>query len=214
MALKIKPPTHRIDAPGVFISLHDSAWDDDVYRADMDALLAAALKAKQDTAEQWYRTKNPDATAEQIADVRGLCALSDEEAHKARGLHPVVRYARGLTRFQPSAQDHAPDGSPCTVRDRYLKPGATEFTIRRLKADAYHLADAIENTGLRLTAFARAGLRAVASTDYNWTAEDSETRAPDTVINTLHEADPALLLEIGQAVISLCRPLDEAETFR
>lgn len=214
MALRIKPPTHRADALGIFVSPHDDAWDDDVYRADNEALFAAALKAKQNTAEQWYRAKNPQATDEQIADVRGLCALSVEEMHAARSKHPVNRYIRGVTRFQLNAPDHAPDGTPCTVRERYLKPGATEFTIRRLKPEAYHTADAIENTGLRLTAFARAGLRAVTSADYNWAAEDTDTRAPDEVINVLHATDPSLLLEIGQAVISLCRPLDEAETFR
>ena len=214
MALKIKPPTHRADALGVFISLHDPAWNEEVYRADMEIFLARALKQKQDTAEQGYRAKNPAATDEQIASVRGLCALSPEESHAAQGLHPVNRYARGVTRYQPNCDDWDAEGKPCTVRSRYLKEGATEFTIRRLESPAYYAADEITNTGERLKAFARSGLRAVASPDFNWTALDTDTRAPDHVIEALFNCDPALPLEIGQAVISMCRGLDDAETFR
>ena len=214
MALKIKPPTHRADALGVFISLHDPAWNDEVYRADMEIFLARALKQKQDTAEQWYRAKNPAATDEQIASVRGLCALSPEESHAAQGLHPVNRYARGVTRYQPNCDDWDAEGKPCTVRSRYLKEGATEFTLRRLPYAEYQAADAIENAGHRLTAFARAGLRAVKSAEFNWTAEDTDTRAPAHVIQALHDADVSLPLDIGMAVIAFCRPPSDAETFR
>lgn len=215
MPLKIKPPTHRVDAPGVFVSVHDPAWNDALYTADMEALLASALAEKQDAAEAAHLAKHPAATADEIAALRAACELSTVEQHKAKGRHPVVRYVTGKTRYQLGAADWAPDGQPCTVRERYLTQGqACEFTLRRLPFPMYQAADEIVSTGARLTAFARASLRAVKSPDYNWTAAEDETRAPDAVLQVLHEADPALLLEIGQAVISLCRPLDEAETPR
>jgi hypothetical protein len=215
MALKLKPPTHRADALGVFVSVHDPAWNDAVYTADLEALLAAALAEKQSAAEAEHIAKHPGATADEIIALRAACELSAVEQHRAKGLHPVVRYVTGKTRYQLGATDHAPDGSPCTVRERYLTQGAAcEFTLRRLPFAAYQAADEITSTSERLTAFVRASLRAVKSPDYNWTAGDAETRAPDAVLQVLHEADPALLLEIGQAVIALCRPLDEAETPR
>lgn len=221
MALKIKPPTHRADALGVFVSVHDPAWNDALYTADMEALLVAALTEKRAAAEAEYRAAyavrwpDSDPTAEEIAAARAACELSTVEQHKAKGRHPVVRYVTGKTRYQLGAADWAPDGQPCTVRERYLTQGqACEFTLRRLPFPMYQAADEIVSTGARLTAFARASLRAVKSPDYNWTAAEDETRAPDAVLQVLHEADPALLLEIGQAVISLCRPLDEAETPR
>ncbi len=214
MALRLRPPTHKIDALGVFISAHDPAWDDDAYKADVEVMLAAALKAKQDAAvgaiktpEEWQ----PDELIKREA-LRAAVTLTDEERHKARAPHPVVRYLRGLTRWQPNAPDHDPHGKPCTVRERYIKGQPCEFTIRRLPYAAYQAADAIENSAERLTAFARASLRAIKSPDWNW--EATGERVPDDVMQALHDADPSLLLEIGQAVISLCRPLDEVETFR
>lgn len=215
MALKLRPPTHRADALGIFIADHDSAWDQDLYRADRDALLAKALVEKQDAAAEWYRGKNAEATPEQIADVRSICALSPEEQHKALRLHPMIRYFAGLTRWQPDAQDWDPEGKPCTVRSRYLTKGpASEFTLRRPTFAAYQAADEIVSTGERLTAFARAALRAVKSPEYTWTAAPADAQAPAEVIQILHDADPSLPLAIGQAVINLCRPLDDAEAFR
>jgi hypothetical protein len=222
MALKIKPPTHRSDALGIFISAHDPAWDDDRYKADVEVMVAAALKAKQDAAEAAYmailpehRPTNPDDLAAQIKFRRTIAQLTEDERHKARAAHPVVRYLAGLTRWQPGAQDWDPTGKPCTVRD-YLKPNAapSEFTIRRLSYQAYQAADEITSTAERLTAFARASLRAIKSPEWNWTAADHETRAPDEVLQALHDADPSLPLQIGQAVISLCRPLSDTEVFR
>lgn len=214
MALKLKPPTYAADAPGIFISQHDTAWDNALYLADMKALQTRALAELQAAVEAEHVAKNPGATAEEIAALRAGCKLS--EAHNAEAIrqHPVVRYMRGETRWQPDAPDVDPEGKPCTVRGRYLKPGATEFKIRRLKPEVYHLADATGNSALRLTAFASASLRGVQSVGWTWTAEESETRAPEHVMRALHNFDVSLPLEIGLAVISLCRTPDDVETFR
>lgn len=215
MALKLKPPTHRADAGGIFIHEDDAAWDLDLYKADLDALIASAAKAAKDAAEAAYRAKTPDATAEDIDALRASCEPSMAERHAALARHPVVRYFAGLTRWQPNAEDWDPERKPCTVRDRYLTKGkACEFTIRRLRSEVYQAANEIVSTGARLTEFARLGLKAISSPDWNWSLPEGATRAPPEVIEALHESDPGLLLEIGKAVISLCAPLREAETFR
>jgi hypothetical protein len=206
MALKLRPPTHRADALGIFIADHDSAWDQDLYRADCAALLEKALAEK--------RGAMPPVTPEE-AETQAPVVLTDLERHKALRLHPMIRYFAGLTRWQPDAQDWDPEGKPCTVRSRYLTKGpASEFTLRRPTFAAYQAADEIVSTGERLTAFARAALRAVKSPEYTWTAALADTQAPAEVIQILHDADPSLPLAIGQAVINLCRPLDDAEAFR
>jgi hypothetical protein len=213
MALKIKPPTHSADALGTFVSRHDSAWNNALYLADMKALQAAALAEAQDAAEAARRAEHP-AVADEIATLRAACKLTEAQDAAAMRRHPVVRYMRGATRWQLDAPDWDPEGKPCTVRSRYLKPGAAEFTIRRLPYPLYQAADEISGSNQRLTAFARAGLRGVRSGDWTWDAEPADARAPEHVLQALHDADVSLPLELGLAVISLCRPLDDAETFR
>jgi hypothetical protein len=211
--LKIKPPTHKIDAGGTFISLSDPAWDQDKYAADMAAYEAAALTEVQDAAVAKFRAENQgrELSDDEIAAVRAACVLSDEERHKARGRHVVFRYLRGKTRMQPNAPDWGPDGKPCTARD-YLKGPATEFSIRRLAYRDYQAADEIVGSNARLMEFCRLGLKGIKSADFNWTAKGDET-VPDDVMQVLHDANVALPLEIGAAVVVLCRPIDVEESF-
>lgn len=209
--LKLRPPTHRADALGIFIAPQDQAWDNDRWRADMTALEAAALTRLQDAAEAELRaTGSPSDEA--VAEVRAACRLTEAQAAEAHARHPAIRYLRGLTRYQPGADDWDPEGKPCTVRDRYLRPGAAEFTIRRLPFATYQAAIEISSPGERLTAFARAGLRAIKSPEWTWSATGEHV--PDDVMQALHDADPSLLRGIGQAVFNLCQPLTEAELFR
>lgn len=213
MALKLKPPTHKADAPGTFVSVHDDAWDDDVYSADLQLLMDKALRAKQDAAEAAHRAKYP-LDEDGAAEARAACGLTKEEQDAAAELHPVRRFATGKTRFQLDAPDRDPEGKPCTVRSRYLTKGpASEFTIHRLPVTTYQALEEIESTNARMTGFARAGLRAIRSPDFSWEAGESETRVPLPVIQALHDADPSLPILIGVAVMQLCRPLSEAETF-
>lgn len=208
--LKLRPPTHRADALGTFIAPQDPAWDNDRWRADMQALEAADLAKLRDAAEAELRAAGAPSD-EAVAEVRAAIKLTEAQATEAHARHPAIRYLRGLTRYQPGADDWDPEGKPCTVRARYLKPGASEFTIRRLAYPAYQAAVEILSPGARATAFVRAGLRAIKSPDFNWTAT-GET-VPDDVLQALHDADPSLLRGIGGAVFNLCQPLTEAETF-
>jgi len=207
--LKIKPPTHKIDAGGVFISLSDPAWCQEKYAADLAAFEAAALTKVQDAAVAKFKAENQsrELSDDELAVVRAACVLSDEERHKARGRHPVFRYLRGATRLQPNAPDWGPDGKPCTARD-YLKGPATEFTIRRLTYRDYQTADEIVGSNARLMEFCRLGLKGIKSADYTWQAKGDET-VPDEVMQALHDANVALPLEVGAAVVLMCRSLDE-----
>ena len=115
MALKIKPPTHRADALGVYISPRDTAWDNETWRADMAILEAKALADARDIAEAEHRAKYPSATAEALAEVRENCRLTEAQIAAYALRHPVVRYHRGLTRFQPNCDDWDAEGKPCHV---------------------------------------------------------------------------------------------------
>lgn len=214
--LRIKPPTHRIDAPGTYISGRDPAWDNAKNDRDMAAFVDNALKAKQDAAEADFRAAAHDreVSDEEVATVRAAVELTAGERKAAIERHPVVRYFSGVTRWQPSAPDWGPDGKPTTVRD-YLKPGAkaTEFQIRRLSLRDFQSVSEIENTRARFLEAARAGLRSIRADGYEWTARGDEW-ATDAQLEAIHEADPELVPEIGMAVLNMCRALSDAESFR
>ena len=206
--LKIKPPTHAIDGLAVFISATDPAWDFERLAAERDAQVARALAEKQDAYTY-------PADPEQAALVRASLALSPAEQATALARAPVERYYAGKTRFQPGAPDWAADGSPSTAR-AYLKAGEkpAEFGLRRLGFRAFQEVVEIENPRARLIEACRLGLRSIKADGYTWKAPGDEP-AGDEQLEALHGASPALVTEIGSAVMLLSRPLDhEAETPR
>lgn len=198
--IKLKPPTHSIDGLAVFISATDPAWDIDRLKAERDAHVAAALAEKRDAA--------PEAD-------RDAVELTGEETRAAIARAPLERYFAGKSRLQPDAPDWAADGSPITAR-AYLKPGEkpAEFGLRRLGFRAYQEIAEIDNSRARLIEACRLGLRSITADGYKWKATGDEP-ASDEQLETLHEASPNLVLEIGGAVLLLSRPLDpESETPR
>lgn len=209
--LKLKPPTHRIDGAAVFIYRGDPAWDVARIIAECDALEARALCEAQAAAVE---ALGPDATAEDAEAARAGVDLSDAERRIARERHPFERYQQGRTRFQLDAPDHAPDGSPCTVRG-YLTGPATEFSLCRLKRVAYQAVDELSHSlSAKLTECARLGLRGIRSADYEWQAEPAQAKVPDDVLEALHVCDPVLTFAIGMAVLHLSRGLNTDELFR
>lgn len=194
--LIIKPPTHTIDGLAVFISSTDPAWDIDRLKAERDAHVAAALTEK--------RSAHPerDAAFLEALDLH----ITERAAAIARA--PVERYYAGKTRLQPDAPDWAADGSPTTAR-AYLKPGErpAEFGLRRLGFRAYQEIGEINNPRARLLEACRLGLRSITADGYRWRAT-GDGPAGDEQIEALHEANPALVTEIGGAVLLLSRPLD------
>lgn len=187
--IKLKPPTHTVDGLAVFISVSDPAWDIERIVAEREAQVARAL-----------------------ADGHITTELTPAERARAVALSPVERYFAGVTRFQPSAPDWAADGSPTTAR-AYLRAGEkpAEFGLRRLGFRAHQEVAEIENPRGRLLEACRLGLRSIVADGYTWKATGAES-AGDDQLEVLHAASPALVTEIGAAVLNLGRPLDEAET--
>jgi hypothetical protein len=206
--LKIKPPTHKIDGPAVYVSYRDDAWDMPRVEAERDAQRARVLDEVRAKAEADYRAKHPAASDEDVAAVRDACVLTVDERDVADTRSPVARYFAGKTRYQLAAPDWDASGAPCCARD-FLRPGATptEFSLARLDWRSYQACVEIENTRARLLEAARLGLRGVKAEGYRWTAKPGET-AGDEQLEALHGADPSLPVEIGAAVLMLSRPLD------
>lgn len=206
--LKLKPPTHAVDGLAVYISATDPAWDSERLTAERDAQVARALTEKQDTYTY-------PADPEKAALVRESLDLSPVEQAAAVARAPVERYYAGKTRYQLDAADWGADGKPTTAR-AWLKPGEkpAEFGIRRLGFRAFQEVVEIENSRARLIEACRLGLRSIVADGYKWKAVD-DAPAGDEQLEALHEASPALVIEIGVAVLALSRPLDsEAETPR
>lgn len=198
--LKIKPPTHAIDGLAVFISATDPAWDFERLAAERDAQVARALAERRDAAPEVER----DAVE-----------LTPTERTAAVARAPVERYYAGATRYQPGAPDWAADGSPSTAR-AFLRAGEkpAEFGLRRLGFRAFQEIVETENPRARLIEACRLGLRSIKADGYTWKATGDEP-AGDEQLEALHGASPALVTEIGGAVMLLSRPLDhEAETPR
>lgn len=216
MALSLYPPTHRVDQLGIFVDLGDPAFDEDLYDADMLALLDSALNEVRDQAEAEFRAKNQGRVIadEEIVALRESCVLTLEQAHKARAKHPLIAYASGRTRFAIDCETWDPSGKPCTVRSRYLTKGpASEFTIGRLSRPDYLATDSIVNSNERLTEFCRLGLKAIKSPNWNWRVKAGET-ADESILQALFDADPSLPITIGTAVVKMCAKLNEIESFR
>jgi len=209
--IKLKPPTHKIDAPSTYIARSDPAWNMEKIETDLAAYEAAALAAVQDKAVEAYVAANPDreVTEAELAEVRAGCVLTEDERTKACAGHPWLRYHAGKSRYQPNAPDWGPDGKPCTVRD-YLSGSPAEFALRRPDFRTFQDVMAVDNWRARLIEACRVGLRAIRAEGYSWTAKGDE-HATDDQLEVLHAADPNLVIEIGAAVLTLCRPLDDAE---
>ena len=195
--IKLKPPTHAIDGLAVFVASTDPVWDLDRTVAEAHAQVNRALVDKQKT------VAGPDAITAELTAAERVAAI-------ARA--PVERYYAGKTRFQLDAPDWAADGSPTTARN-YLKAGEkpAEFGLRRLSFRAYQEIAELENPRARLVEACRLGLRSITADGYRWRATGGGP-AGDEQIEALHEANPALVTEIGGAVLLLSRPPDpEAE---
>ena len=194
--LIIKPPTHTIDGLATFISSTDPAWD----LARVEAERAAFVRVVVDAAQAKVTVASNDPP------------ITKAERAAAIARAPVERYYAGRTRFQPDAPDWAADGAPTTARN-YLKAGEkpAEFGLRRLSFRAYQEIAELENPRARLVEACRLGLRSITADGYRWRAT-GDGPAGDEQIEALHEANPALVTEIGGAVLLLSRPLDpEAE---
>lgn len=190
----LRPPTHRVDAPGVFIFATDTAWDSERIGAELEALIAAKLEQiKRDAVEAAARGAGVDVadlSPEQRAAAEASCVLTEAEQADARARHPVMRYHAGATRYQPSAPDVGPRGPACAAD--YLRPGvdATEFVLRRINYARRAAVELERDLIHRLASYVRAGVSAIrCGGAVLWEARDPAETLPPDWLDALADAD-------------------------
>lgn len=204
-----KPPMHKVDGLAVLVLEQDSSWDRAKIAADRLLYEAAALKRAQDAAVQEFIEANPDrqVAEEELEAVRAARSLTFDETVSACDLSPITRYFAGVTRYQLDAPDWDASGAPTTARAYLTKKPDITFKLRRLSHRQFWEVCSEPSGRLRMVEACAAGLRAIVSDGYNWEGE----RATDDVMELLHATNPMMVLDIGAAVLSLSRPLDEDE---
>lgn len=211
MALKLRVATHSVDAPGVFVSLHDDAWDQERKSACYLAFIERFLKEKQDAAVAKHRKEHPgdELTAEAEAEIRKGIELSDQDTALALLDCPTVRFARGRTRYQLDAPDRDASGAPVTARS-YLKDEPTQFVLRRMSHAVYAQTKVGEKgSHQHMVALVTHGLREIISPGDGFKWHATGDRVPDHIIQMLHDNSHTLIAEIANAVEWFNRPLDE-----
>lgn len=183
--LPLRPPTHKIDGVGVFIASAD-CWD----TARIDAEINAAIEASE-------AVKLATATG---ADPSAVCA-------EIRDAHPVVRYQKGLTRFQLDAPDHTLAGEPVTAR-AYLTGEPTEFVLQRLPWEDMERLTSVQPIRLQLAEHARRSVVEIRGGELRW-QRGKETALPGELMQAIWDA--GVLLELGVAARTFSGPLMEHE---
>lgn len=215
----LRIPTHRADAPGVFIFANDDAWDLPRIKAEGDELVAMKLAAvKREAVEAAARERGvspDDLPADVRAEVEALVVLTEDEKADALARHPVARWIRGESRFDLLAPDQGPRGPVASVRD-YFKPDArpTEFVLRRI-GHARRLEIELErDLGRRFVRFVRAGVAAIrCGAEVSWAAKNADDHLPDEWLDALTDAEgsSAPLIILAGACNRYSEPLSEAE---
>jgi hypothetical protein len=228
MTLPIKPPTHLIDADGVFVHDEDTAWDHERVKRECLLLEMATLaKLREDAVSKaTAAAQGRELSEEEIEGVKASCTLTEFEVALMWRLHPYYRYINGETRYQLDAPDHDLTGKPATARE-YLKSAPTnEFVIRRLGYRTLldcstemgpwrmnHNEKMIDVGTNRMIALVRHGVRSVRSAEYSWTAKGSET-TPEEVLEALPKVSISLTKDLAMAVQRFNAPLSEDEKSR
>lgn len=191
--LKLRPPTHKIDQGGVFVSMSD-CWDTKALNEEARIRKEKALADKRETL--------------QLEEVE----LSEDEEIGVTSHSPWSRYYLGKTRYQLDAPDHDATGKPVTVRE-YLLEGQkpTEFVIRRLDFQTWRDISSIIESKKALLELCALGLKEIRGGTLPWKLEKGQDRVPDDILQSLHEAHPGLISEIGLAVSRYNQPLTDEE---
>lgn len=212
-------PTHRIDAPGVYIYPQDGAWDQQRLAAEDDAMVEISLaEKKRETLEDAARQagKGPDdlSAEEREAAVKGV-ELDGDERRACLARHPVSRYFAGETRFDLQAIDQGPGGQ-VRITD-YIKPGETPtmFHLRRVGYQTRARLDPsiVSEPIARLVGWVRAGVeRITCGATVLWETSEKEPSVPDVWLERICGADAyGNLLRLAGACAKYSRPLDEVE---
>lgn len=205
------PPTHLIDAPGVYISPSDPAWDHPRCKDELDALKAKGAEAGR-AAYLAHVGKAEDA----LTDVEQAELAEAIEAHARveAGRHPVLRYVAGLSRYQLDAADWTPEGQPCTARE-YLRADATPSTFLLVRPNRRRIrqVEAIDDTWERREAWIRAVVRRIEGPAgvMTWTPASDADDVPEAVLEAMSSWSPALIRQVADACANYCAPLRDHE---
>lgn len=204
------PPTHLIDAPGVFISPLDPAWD----HARCDAEIAALRTAGGDAGRAAYLARIGKPAPETEAEQMELAEAVEAGAREHATGHPLLRYLAGLSRFQLGAHDWTPEGKSCTAQD-YLRPDATpcRFTLVRPGRKRLRAVEAVTDTWERREAWVRAVVRRIEGPEGTlaWSPASDADEVPEPIFEAIAAWSPALLRQVADACAAYCAPLREHE---
>lgn len=199
------PPTHVIDAPGVYISPSDPVWD--LERGNREIADLKAKGSEEGRAAALARMGHEPATE---ADLDAIADAAEQAADTAAWTHPVLRYARGETRFQLDAQLVGPSGESCTVRD-WMRPGVEpcRFTLVRPSRKKIRAAEAVDNTDDRREAWIRAVVRKIEGPEgrLSWAPAKDNDEVPDAVLEAMFAWFPMLIRQVADACKAYCGPL-------
>lgn len=199
----------------------DTAWDTDKINAELEQLvemkLAEVKRAAVEAAAQQAGVAVDDLPADQREAAEASCKLTLEEEDAARALHPVRRYAAGLTRFQLDTPDQGPNG-PTTAR-AYLKADERPliFELRRVPWRVRASIDGETDPRARWEAWIREGVAAVIGDPaLAWRAKSPSDHLPDKVLDVLCESEGSYLnlIPVAAACMKFGDPLMQAELFR
>ena len=213
-----RPPTHKVDAPGVFISPYDPAWD----MARIDAERAELVEMALATARQEALERAAEQAGERVEDLSPeakaaaeTVVLTDDETKAAADTHPFSRYFKAETRFQLDAPDQGPRGPAC-ARD-YLLAGSEPLMmeLRRIPARERARIEIDTDTISRFERYAQAGIvRVTKGTQVLWEAKQPTDRLPGDVLESILDREGSAfsnLISLGGACKRFSDPLTESE---
>ena len=231
----LRPPYHKADAPGCYISPLDDCWDFARIEAELEELEALVLAEVRRAAVQAAADQAgvlPDELAPESKAAAEAVVLTQDEKQEARSRHPWARFLDGGSRFDLSAPDMGPRGPVSSVRE-YLKPDAkpTGFWLRRLSLALRAEIDVDREDVIgrlrrgedvsparqvaRWTKIVRYGVRKItAGDDVLWEASSPAETVPAEWLEQIGELEGGAALHLMQLTAAVERynaPLSESE---
>lgn len=200
MLKRLRPPTHKADVRGVYISGLDDAWDYERVEREVNAYVERKI------AELPEAQRTEDARARLRDEVLGTPFVPP--------LHPVQRYNAGLTRFQVEAPDWDLEGKPVTAAE-YLKIDArpARFVFRRLSWQQYESAFSADVGRIKLGELTRMSLVEIQDPrgNFNWRIDAPGALSSEEVVAALWDSDRDLHVDLGRAARLFSAPLMDHE---
>jgi hypothetical protein len=205
------PPTHVIDAPGVFVPISDPSWDHE--RINREAAELRAKGVDLGRAAALAELGHDPQTDDEHAKVAEAAELA---GNLTAWTHPVLRYIRGETRYQLDAPVPGPDGAPTSARAWLTGVDSYRFTLVRPGRKRIRAVEAIDNIDEMREAWIRAVVRRIDGPDGHpvlrcWAPAKDSDEVPEEVFEAMFAWSPALIRQVADACKSYCRGLMDSE---